>query len=116
MRRCPSFVAARRKVRDGMTQRAIARPLFSREPDRENLRAKRNMRTGVEAIPRYSTFDSRIFAAGAGTAASKAAANDHVKTEAMRTARERPTDVTVRLQAIAATEPATKAPRKRLRT
>jgi hypothetical protein len=94
----------------------MACPLFSREPDWENLRAKRNMRTGAEAIPRYSIFDSRIFAAVSGTAASKAAANDHVKTEAMRMARERPTDVTVRLEAITATEPATKAPRKRLRT
>jgi hypothetical protein len=109
-------VAARRKVREGMIQRAMARPLFSREPERENLRAKRNIKTGAEAIPRYSTFDRRIFAAVAGTAASKAAASDHVKTEAMRTARERPTDVAVRLEAITATEPATKAPRKRPRT
>jgi hypothetical protein len=109
-------VAARKKVRDGMIQRAMARPLFSREPDWENLRAKRNMKTGVEAIPRYSIFESRIFVACAGTAASKAAASDHVKTETMRMARERPTDVTVRLEAITATEPATIALRKRPRT
>jgi hypothetical protein len=99
-----------------MIQRAMACGLFSRAPDRENLRAKRNIRTGVEATPRYSTFDIRIFAAVAGTAASKAAASDHVKTEAIRMAKERPTDVTVRLQARMATKPATKAPRKRLRT
>jgi hypothetical protein len=99
-----------------MIQRAMVRPLFSREPDRANLRAKRNMRTGAEAIPRYSIFDSRIFTAVPGTAASKAAASDQVKTEAMRTARERPTDVAVRFQAITATVPAIKAPRKRLRT
>ena len=66
-------------------------------------------------MPRYSIFESRTFVAVSGIAASQAAARDQVKTAAMRKARERPTEVMARFQAMTATAPATRAPPKRLR-
>ena len=63
----------------------------------------------------YSIFERRTLVARPATAASNAAERDQRNTAAIRTARDRPTEVTARFQAMTATAPATTVPAKRLR-